>query len=85
MKGTYEYMHYNHDTGILVPHRVRVLITNAKSPKTYRVQLLGFHADGRPVGSYMTVRREKVTLDTPPRQEQPREPIREIRKPYKDD
>lgn len=85
MKGTYVYSHYNRYTGDLSSHKVRVKILKIKSASTVRIRLLGWHADGRQIGSEMTVRRENVIPDEAPQQEQPREPIREIRKPYKDD
>lgn len=81
-KGTYHYSSYA--DGQLYPQSVRVDIVNENKPKTYRVMLRGWHADGRCPGTELTVQRHKVVLDEPEKPE-PRPIAREIRKPYKDD
>lgn len=69
--------------------RVRVLDhrTNRDGTKQVHVEFLGWHADKRGPGSKTWVAQRKVRMDQPEQaaQTKPAEPIREIRKPYKDD
>lgn len=81
-KATYHY--HSFLAGELYPQSVRVDVVSDSAPRTIRIRLRGWHADGRGPGTLMTVQKHKVVIDEPATKA-PGEPIREIRKPYKDD